>query len=102
MLLLLPVNNAVLPSDLSGSTQLMLCIALVIIIIVFFLQTKFSFRQVFCKENRRSPNFEDGEVEKMRANYAGNVRLIDDRIDEILQTVQRLPDLRLHQGNEER
>ncbi|MYF99061.1 sulfatase-like hydrolase/transferase [Candidatus Poribacteria bacterium] len=38
--------------------------------------------------NRRNPNFVVGEVERLRADYAGNVTLIDDQIGEILETIQ--------------
>ena len=37
------------------------------------------------RENKRAcPDFDDGDVGAMRANYAGNVSLIDDQIGEIL------------------
>ena len=40
-------------------------------------------------ENKRtSPDFEDGEVGAMRANYAGNVTLIDDQIGGILDAIE--------------
>ncbi len=35
-----------------------------------------------------SPNFEPGEVNAMRANYAGNVTLIDHQIGEILEVIE--------------
>lgn len=38
--------------------------------------------------NRRSPTFEPGEIGRLRADYAGNVTMIDDQIGEILQTIQ--------------
>ncbi len=43
--------------------------------------------------NRRNPNFEVGEVSRLRADYAGNVTLIDDQIGEILQTIQERGEL---------
>ncbi len=43
--------------------------------------------------NRRNPRFEAGEIGRMRADYAGNVTLIDDQIGEILQTVQERGEL---------
>ncbi|MCZ6635282.1 MAG: sulfatase-like hydrolase/transferase, partial [bacterium] len=36
----------------------------------------------------RSPNFEPGEEKRLRADYAGNITLIDDQIGEILQTIE--------------
>ncbi len=38
--------------------------------------------------NRFNPNFVEGEVGKLRADYAGNVTMIDDQIGEILETIQ--------------
>ena len=38
--------------------------------------------------NRRNPKFVNGEIGKMRADYAGNVTLIDDQIGEILDTIE--------------
>ncbi len=35
-----------------------------------------------------SPVFEDGEISAIRANYAGNVTLIDDQIGEILNVIE--------------
>ncbi len=43
--------------------------------------------------NRRNPTFEPGEIGKLRADYAGNVTLIDDQIGEILQTIQERGEL---------
>lgn len=43
--------------------------------------------------NRRNPDFEVGEVSRLRADYAGNVTLIDDQIGEILQTIQERAEL---------
>ncbi len=37
---------------------------------------------------KRSPKFEKGDVEKMRADYAGNVTLIDDQIGEIFEVIR--------------
>jgi len=37
---------------------------------------------------RMNPTFEPGEIGKLRANYAGNVTLIDDQIGEILETIE--------------
>lgn len=37
---------------------------------------------------RRSPTFDDGDVASMRANYAGNVSLIDDQVGEILGAIE--------------
>lgn len=36
---------------------------------------------------RMNPKFETGEIGRLRANYAGNVTLIDDQIDEILEAI---------------
>ena len=36
---------------------------------------------------RVNPTFEPGEIARLRANYAGNVTLIDDQIGEILDTI---------------
>ena len=36
---------------------------------------------------RVNPTFEPGEIGRLRANYAGNVTLIDDQIGEILDTI---------------
>ena len=42
------------------------------------------------KESKRTcPDFEEGEVGAMRANYAGNVSLIDDQIGEILDVIEQ-------------
>ena len=38
--------------------------------------------------NRFNPKFVDGEVAKLRADYAGNITMIDDQIGEILETIQ--------------
>lgn len=38
--------------------------------------------------NRMNPKFEEGEVGRLRANYAGNVTLIDAQIGEILETIE--------------
>jgi choline-sulfatase len=35
-----------------------------------------------------SPEFEDGDIAKLRADYAGNVTLIDDQIGEVLQVIE--------------
>ena len=40
------------------------------------------------KSKKRSPKFEEGDVAKMRADYAGNVTLIDDQIGEITDVIQ--------------
>ena len=41
------------------------------------------------RENKRAcPDFDDGDVGAMRANYAGNVSLIDDQIGEILGVIE--------------
>ena len=37
---------------------------------------------------RVNPTFEPGEIGRLRANYAGNVTLIDDQIGEILDAIQ--------------
>ena len=39
------------------------------------------------KNKKKSPKFDVGDVGKMRADYAGNVSLIDDQIGEILDTI---------------
>ena len=41
----------------------------------------------------RSVQFEPGEVEKLRADYAGNVTLIDDQIGDILRVVEERGEL---------
>ena len=38
--------------------------------------------------NRMNPAFEPGEIGRLRANYAGNVTLIDDQIGEILEAIE--------------
>ena len=43
--------------------------------------------------NRRNPRFEKGEIGRLRADYAGNVSLIDDQIGEILQTIHERGEL---------
>ena len=40
------------------------------------------------REGRISPSFEEGEIGAMRANYAGNVTLIDSQIGEILKVIE--------------
>ena len=40
------------------------------------------------KNKRACPDFDDGDVGAMRANYAGNVSLIDDQIGEILGVIE--------------
>ena len=45
------------------------------------------------QSNKRSPKFEKGDVKKMRADYAGNVTLIDAQIGEILDTIQERGEL---------
>lgn len=45
------------------------------------------------KNKKKSPKFEEGDVEKMRADYAGNVTLIDDQIGEILDAIQQRGEL---------
>ncbi|MCY4403156.1 MAG: sulfatase-like hydrolase/transferase [Candidatus Poribacteria bacterium] len=40
------------------------------------------------KNRKKSPKFDKGDVGKMRADYAGNVTLIDDQIGEILDTIE--------------
>ncbi|MCG9128031.1 sulfatase-like hydrolase/transferase [Candidatus Poribacteria bacterium] len=42
---------------------------------------------------KRRPDFDQGDVAKMRADYAGNVTLIDDQIGEILATVKERGEL---------
>ena len=42
---------------------------------------------------RRTPKFDDGDQAAMRANYAGNVSLIDDQIGEILATIEQRGEL---------
>lgn len=42
---------------------------------------------------KRKPDFDIGDVAKMRADYAGNVTLIDDQIGEILATIQERGEL---------
>ena len=37
---------------------------------------------------RMNPTFEPGEIGRLRANYAGNVTLIDDQIGEILEAIE--------------
>ena len=37
---------------------------------------------------RVNPTFEPGEIGRLRANYAGNVTLIDAQIGEILDTIE--------------
>ena len=37
---------------------------------------------------RVNPTFDSGEIGRLRANYAGNVTLIDDQIGEILDTIE--------------
>ena len=37
---------------------------------------------------RMNPKFESGEIGRLRANYAGNVTLIDDQIGEILDAIE--------------
>ncbi|RKU28668.1 hypothetical protein C6497_07865 [Candidatus Poribacteria bacterium] len=44
-------------------------------------------------KGKRKPNFELGDVAKMRADYAGNVTLIDDQIGEILEAIQERDEL---------
>ena len=45
------------------------------------------------KNKKKSPKFDVGDVGKMRADYAGNVTLIDDQIGEILDTIQERGEL---------
>jgi len=45
------------------------------------------------KNKKKSPKFEKSDVEKMRADYAGNVTLIDDQIGEILDTIDKRGEL---------
>ncbi len=40
------------------------------------------------KNKKKSPKFDIGDVAKMRADYAGNVTLIDDQIGEILDAIE--------------
>ncbi|MDG2071409.1 MAG: sulfatase-like hydrolase/transferase [Pseudomonadales bacterium] len=40
------------------------------------------------RQGRLSPAFEHGEINAMRANYAGNVTLIDDQIGEIFDVIE--------------
>ena len=42
---------------------------------------------------RMNPKFEPGEIGRLRANYAGNVTLIDDQIGEILDAIERRGEL---------
>ena len=42
---------------------------------------------------RRSPKFDSGDEAAMRANYAGNVTLIDQQIGEVLQVVEKRGEL---------
>lgn len=42
---------------------------------------------------RRTPKFDDGDQAAMRANYAGNVTLIDDQIGEILTVIEERGEL---------
>ena len=42
---------------------------------------------------RRTPKFDEGDQAAMRANYAGNVTLIDDQIGEILETIEQRGEL---------
>ena len=37
---------------------------------------------------RRSPKFDEGDESRMRANYAGNVSLIDEQIGQIIDTIK--------------
>ena len=39
--------------------------------------------------DRSSPHFDEGDIGAMRANYAGNVTLIDDQIGEILGAIEK-------------
>lgn len=41
------------------------------------------------RNGRFSPKFENGDIGKMRANYAGNVQLIDNQIGEILRVIDQ-------------
>ena len=43
--------------------------------------------------NRMNPPFEEGEVGRLRADYAGNVTLIDDQIGEILAAIEERGEL---------
>jgi choline-sulfatase len=43
--------------------------------------------------NRMNPKFEEGEIGKLRADYAGNVTLIDAQIGEILEAIQERGEL---------
>ena len=43
--------------------------------------------------NRTNPAFEPGEIGRLRANYAGNVTLIDDQIGEILEAIEKRGEL---------
>ncbi len=45
------------------------------------------------KNKKKSPKFDEGDVAKMRADYAGNVTLIDDQIGEILDTIEERGEL---------
>ena len=45
------------------------------------------------KNKKKSPKFQAGEVSKMRADYAGNVTLIDTQIGEILDTIEKRGEL---------
>ena len=42
---------------------------------------------------RRTPRFDEGDQAAMRANYAGNVTLIDDQIGEILSAIEQRGEL---------
>lgn len=45
------------------------------------------------KMKNMNPIFEDGEIGRLRADYAGNITLIDDQIGEILDTLQERGEL---------
>ena len=43
--------------------------------------------------NRMNPKFEEGEIGRLRADYAGNITLIDEQIGEILDTIEERGEL---------
>ena len=45
------------------------------------------------KMRQMNPKFEEGEVGRLRADYAGNITLIDDQIGEILEVIHARGDL---------
>ncbi len=45
------------------------------------------------QNKKKSPKFQKGDIAKMRADYAGNVTLIDTQIGEILDTIEQRDEL---------